>query len=521
MAGSLLMLAALIVYGLQVGTFDLVDGPTSASRWLFLGFMFAFVIKAPLFPFHGWLPDTYREAPPEVTAVLSGVIAKAGVYGMFRIAIAKFPEPTAYYRTLCSCSPHSRSSTALSLRSVRQASAASIAYSSLAQSGLIAIGLFSGTHLGYDGAVLQMVAHGLVSTTLFLIAGTVERRTTYRRVRAPRGDGEGPPGACDAAADRRRHLARGSRISCVCRGIPDPCRGLPARVVVGGRSAQERSCSRRCTCSALISAVLHEARGSTVGDEAMDLRPGELALVVPLVGAPAGTLGLAGSDLAPRVRVDQPAHLAGAVQVINTPHVDWFSISTILVLLGDLVYRAAREPCSCPRRRAPDGSRPDLGRSASSAASLPRCGSTSTARRPRDDDLGCLLPRPLDRALAGHPLRHRPRHLARRLGAHGARAATSTSRSSSRSCSPRLPEWLLRRLREPHGDVPRARVVLDRALRHVRDRIRRRGLARGGTQVPGHRLVRLGRASLRLRARLRRDTGHLGFAGDRRHVSAR
>src|SRR5213596_524666 len=100
MAGSLLMLAALIVYGLQVGTFDLVDGPTSASRWLFLGFMFAFVIKAPLFPLHGWLPDAYREAPPEVAAALSGVIAKAGTYGMLRIAITKFPEPTSYYRTL-------------------------------------------------------------------------------------------------------------------------------------------------------------------------------------------------------------------------------------------------------------------------------------------------------------------------------------------------------------------------------------------------------------------------------------
>ena len=100
MAGSLLMLAALIAYGLHGGTFDLVDGPVSASRWLFLGFMVAFVIKAPLFPFHGWLPDAYREAPAEVTAVLSGVIAKAGTYGMLRIAIAKFPEPTAYYRTL-------------------------------------------------------------------------------------------------------------------------------------------------------------------------------------------------------------------------------------------------------------------------------------------------------------------------------------------------------------------------------------------------------------------------------------
>src|SRR6476659_2203012 len=89
MAGSLLMLAALIVYGLEAVTFDLVDAPPSVSRWIFLGFMFAFVIKAPLFPFHGWLPDAYREAPPEVAAVLSGVIAKAGLYGMRRIAITQ------------------------------------------------------------------------------------------------------------------------------------------------------------------------------------------------------------------------------------------------------------------------------------------------------------------------------------------------------------------------------------------------------------------------------------------------
>src|SRR5579885_3234971 len=90
MAGSLIMLAAIVVYGLKVGTFDLVDAPASPSRWLFLAFMLAFAIKAPLFPFHGWLPDAYREAPPEVTAVLSGVIAKAGTYGMLRIVLTKF-----------------------------------------------------------------------------------------------------------------------------------------------------------------------------------------------------------------------------------------------------------------------------------------------------------------------------------------------------------------------------------------------------------------------------------------------
>src|ERR1043165_3128660 len=99
MTGSLLMLAAIVSYGLPGGRFDLVDGPASGSRWLFLGFMVAFVIKAPLFPFHGWLPDAYREAPPEVTAALSGVIAKAGLYGMLRIAITKFPDPANYYRT--------------------------------------------------------------------------------------------------------------------------------------------------------------------------------------------------------------------------------------------------------------------------------------------------------------------------------------------------------------------------------------------------------------------------------------
>src|SRR5258707_4837602 len=178
MTGSLLMLAALIVYGLKVGTFDLVDGPPSVSRWIFLGFMFAFVIKAPLFPFHGWLPDAYREAPPEVSAVLSGVIAKAGVYGMLRIAIAKFPEPASYYRTailvLAALALVYGSLLAFRATDFRGV----VAYSSLAQSRLIAIRLVSRTQLCFDRALLPIVAHGLVSTSLFLIAGAVERRTT-------------------------------------------------------------------------------------------------------------------------------------------------------------------------------------------------------------------------------------------------------------------------------------------------------------------------------------------------------
>ena len=83
------------MFGLQQGTFDLTKMGTSTSTWLFLGFVVAFAIKAPLFPFHGWLPDAYRESPPEVAAVLSGVVSKAGLYGLLRIAIPKFPAVVA------------------------------------------------------------------------------------------------------------------------------------------------------------------------------------------------------------------------------------------------------------------------------------------------------------------------------------------------------------------------------------------------------------------------------------------
>ena len=93
MAGSLLMLASIVVFGLSQGTFSLVDSGTSSNEWVFLGFLAAFAVKAPIFPFHGWLVDAYRESPPEVAAILSGVVSKAAVYGLLRIVIAKFPEP--------------------------------------------------------------------------------------------------------------------------------------------------------------------------------------------------------------------------------------------------------------------------------------------------------------------------------------------------------------------------------------------------------------------------------------------
>ena len=125
MAGSLLMLASIVVFGLSQGTFDLVESGTSGSGWVFLGFVVAFAVKAPLFPFHGWLPDAYREAPPEVAAVLSGIVSKAAVYGLLRIVIAKFPEPVDDWRNVILVLAASGSSTARWSRSAPRTCAAS------------------------------------------------------------------------------------------------------------------------------------------------------------------------------------------------------------------------------------------------------------------------------------------------------------------------------------------------------------------------------------------------------------
>ena len=283
MAGSLLMLAAIIVYGLKVGTFDLVDGPTSASRWLFIGFMFAFLIKSPIFPFHGWLPDAYREAPPEVSAVLSGVIAKAGMYGMLRIAITKFPDPTGYYRNtilvLAAASLIYGSLLAFRAPDFRGV----IAYSSLAYSGLITLGLFSGTNLGYDGAVLQMVAHGLISTSLFLIAGVVERRTTTGEFALLGGMARGRPALATLLMT----------VGVISLAVPGSAAFAGEFLILAGAYARAwwwavigavAIVLAAMYMLRLISAVLHQSRGSAVRDEALDLRPGELALLVPLVG---------------------------------------------------------------------------------------------------------------------------------------------------------------------------------------------------------------------------------------------
>jgi NADH-quinone oxidoreductase subunit M len=157
-----------------------------------------------------------------------------------------------------------------------------IAYSSLAQSGLIALGLFAGTQLGYDGAILQIVAHGLISTSLFLIAGTVERRTSTDQFALLGGMAKGRPALATLLMT----------VGVISLAVPGSASFAGEFLILAGAFQQHWWWAvigaGAIVLAAMymlraISAVLHEARGSTVGDEALDLRPGELSLVVPLV----------------------------------------------------------------------------------------------------------------------------------------------------------------------------------------------------------------------------------------------
>lgn len=282
LAGSLLMLAAIVIFGISQGTFDLVDSGTSGSAWLFLGFLVAFAVKAPLFPFHGWLPDAYREAPPEVSAVLSGIVSKAAVYGLLRIAITKFPEPVDDFRpvvlALATAGLVYGSFLAFRAPDVRGV----IAYSSLAQMGLVTLGLFATNDLGLDGAVLQSVNHGLVSATLFLLAGAIERRTATGDFARLGGMAKGRPilatvlmtiGIIALAVPGSTTFAGEFLILA---GVFDE--GWAWAAVGAGAIVLAAMYMLR-----LISAVLHERRGPAVTDEALDLRPAELGIVVPLV----------------------------------------------------------------------------------------------------------------------------------------------------------------------------------------------------------------------------------------------
>ena len=192
LVGGLIMLAAVI--GLYVqsvnaggGTFllsDLValDIPADTQRWLFLGFMFAFAIKAPLWPFHTWLPDAAAEATPANAAYLSGVMDKVGTYGMIALALPLFPDAAREFApvivVLAVISIVYGALLAIGQTDMKRL----IAYTSVSHFGFIVLGIFALTSQSAEGATLYMVNHGLSTVALFVIVGFMISRRGSRQV---------------------------------------------------------------------------------------------------------------------------------------------------------------------------------------------------------------------------------------------------------------------------------------------------------------------------------------------------
>jgi NADH-quinone oxidoreductase subunit M len=187
LVGSLLMLVGAIATAIiaepQVGelSFSLVDlsaNPLSqgSQDWIFWFFAAAFLVKMPAFLIHGWMPDAYRAAPIPVVAVLAGVLSKVGAYGFLRVVLPTYPEATLEFQELVMviavASIVYGGVMAFTQTNIRLVAG----FSSLSQLGFITLGIFALRPDGADGAVLQMVNHGLVVAPTFLIIGILAAR---------------------------------------------------------------------------------------------------------------------------------------------------------------------------------------------------------------------------------------------------------------------------------------------------------------------------------------------------------
>lgn len=185
--GSVFMLLALLLLYLEVGTMDyqlLVHQVIGINKQylLWLGFFASFAVKVPMVPVHIWLPEAHVEAPTSGSVILAGILLKLGTYGLVRFSLPLFPSASVYFTPLV----YALAITAViytSLTAIRQSDMKRIiAYASVAHMNLTLVGLFSLTHQGVEGSILQMLSHGLVSAALFLCVGVLYDRHHSRLV---------------------------------------------------------------------------------------------------------------------------------------------------------------------------------------------------------------------------------------------------------------------------------------------------------------------------------------------------
>jgi len=199
--GSVFFLIAIITLYLFAGTTDvtiLAGGlPQFLSlewqKWLWLAFFISFAIKIPMFPFHTWLPDAHVQAPTAGSVILAGILIKLGAYGLIRFSLPFFPLASEYFANFVFI---------LSVIAILYASFVAlmqldmkkmIAYSSVAHMGFVSMGIFSFTHQGLDGAILQMISHGIVSAALFMCVGVIYDRLHTKEIAKMGGIAEKMP----------------------------------------------------------------------------------------------------------------------------------------------------------------------------------------------------------------------------------------------------------------------------------------------------------------------------------------
>ena len=185
--GSLLMLLGILTLYLYSGTSNLTllmktNIPFTLQIWLFLSFFASFAIKIPMWPFHTWLPDAHVEAPTAGSVILAGILLKLGGYGFLRFSLPLFPEASDFFTPfifiLSLISIIYISILALSQKNIKKL----IAYSSVAHMGFVTLGIFSRNLEGLQGAVFQMISHGLISAALFLSAGSLIDRMQTKNI---------------------------------------------------------------------------------------------------------------------------------------------------------------------------------------------------------------------------------------------------------------------------------------------------------------------------------------------------
>jgi NADH-quinone oxidoreductase subunit M len=195
MAGSILMLLAILYVGIQAKTFSVPELMTTlpglyssgviafgAQMLMFLAFAAAFAIKVPMWPLHSWLPDAHVEAPTAGSVILAGVLLKMGTYGFLRFNIPLFPQATIkaapWIALLAVIGIIYGAAVSFAQKDVKKL----VAYSSVSHLGFVMLGLFALNAQGVEGAILQMINHGLSTGALFLLVGMIYEQTHTREM---------------------------------------------------------------------------------------------------------------------------------------------------------------------------------------------------------------------------------------------------------------------------------------------------------------------------------------------------